>query len=71
MPELPDLLYIKKHLQAQIEAQVIARVVVKNPIVTRNLWGDEMPRLFENKAIKNVIINSPFIELIMLDRFEN
>lgn len=61
MPELPDLLYIKKYLKKEVEGKMITAVMVKQPVVLRVAVEQPFDRAVENRSIDSIDIHGPFI----------
>ena len=61
MPELPDLLYIKKYLKKEVERKTITAVMVKQPVVLRVAINQPFDRAVTNKCIETIDIHGPFI----------
>jgi formamidopyrimidine-DNA glycosylase len=61
MPELPDLLYIKKYLKKEVERKTITAVMVKQPVVLRVAVEQPFDRAVENRSIDSIDIHGPFI----------
>ncbi|MBM2840432.1 MAG: DNA-formamidopyrimidine glycosylase [Bacteroidetes bacterium] len=61
MPELPDLLYIKKYLKKEVEHKTIVSAMVKQPVVLRVAVDQPFDRAISNKSIEIIDIHGPFI----------
>ena len=61
MPELPDLLYIKKHLKKNVEGKTINDVIVKQPIILRIAFEQPITHVLARKSIDAIEIHGPFI----------
>ena len=61
MPELPDLLYIKKYLIREIQGKTIASAEVKKPVVLRVAIDQPFERLVSDHTIDAVDTRGPFI----------
>jgi formamidopyrimidine-DNA glycosylase len=61
MPELPDLVYIVKHLAPEIAGRTIASVKVKQPIVIRMLSGGGFADTLAGRAIASLERHGPFL----------
>jgi formamidopyrimidine-DNA glycosylase len=70
MPELPDLLYIQKHLQENIAGHVVADVIVKRPVVVRNALNQPFGETLCGRRIDAVRSAAPFLALEFSQEFE-
>lgn len=61
MPELPDLLYIKKYLKKEVEGKTIVGTTVKQPIVIRVAIDQPFELAVSNTSINGIDIHGPFI----------
>src|SRR5512147_3009997 len=61
MPELPDLVYIKKHLDKRLPGRSIQGVLVKQPIVLRTSLDRPIPEILTGATFTGVEIHGPFI----------
>jgi len=61
MPELPDLLYIKDHLDRAIVGSSVKGIVVKKPIVVRNALGSTPNDALAGSTLRSVEIHGPFL----------
>jgi formamidopyrimidine-DNA glycosylase len=61
MPELPDLLYIKKHLTRDLAGRTIRAVTVKQPVVLRNGLDRPAGEVLAGASFETVGIHGPFI----------
>ena len=61
MPELPDLLYIRKYLESSITGKTITAVTIKQPVVLRVAVDQPFEDTIANKMIEAVGIHGPFL----------
>lgn len=61
MPELPDLLYIKRHLAEILPGRTIRAVMVKQPVVLRNGLDRPAEELLAGASFSAVELHGPFI----------
>ncbi|MCB1317226.1 MAG: DNA-formamidopyrimidine glycosylase, partial [Leptospiraceae bacterium] len=62
MPELPDLEYIQPRLKAALVGQTIRSVIIKEPILIRNLTGETSESVLLNRTFQNIERVGPFID---------
>lgn len=60
MPELPDLLHIRKYLRANVERKTITAATVKQPVVLRVAVEQRFDIAISNRSIDAVDIRGPF-----------
>ncbi|MBX2990792.1 MAG: DNA-formamidopyrimidine glycosylase [Bacteroidetes bacterium] len=63
MPELPDLLYIKNHLDRNVCRHTITKVDINQPVVLRVAVEGRFGDLLTGKTITSCTIHGPFIKL--------
>jgi formamidopyrimidine-DNA glycosylase len=61
MPELPDLVYIKKRLDNRLPGRSILGVLVKQPIVLRTSLDRPIAELLTGATLSSIEIHGPFI----------
>jgi formamidopyrimidine-DNA glycosylase len=61
MPELPDLLYIQRHLQRHALNRRITHVTLRQPVVLRNDVGDPLEEALKDFSITAVDVHGPFL----------
>jgi len=61
MPELPDLMYIRKYLRKEVERKTITAAIVKQPVVLRVAVDKPYEQVLSNRSIDVVDIHGPFI----------
>ena len=61
MPELPDLLYIKKHLDRTLKGRTIRSVTVKQPVVLRNTFDRPVEEFLPGSLVLEIGLRGPFI----------
>lgn len=61
MPELPDLVYIRKYLKNEVERKVIIDATVKQPVVLRVAIDQPYEQALSNRSIDAIDIHGPFI----------
>jgi len=61
MPELPDLLYIRKHLRKEVVGRKIVDAAVKQPVVIRMGVDTRFERAIVHQQISSVDFHGPFI----------
>ncbi len=65
MPELPDLLYIRNHLDAHLTGRTIAAAEVRKPVVLRNAVEGDPRALLKGRKITGVVHHGPFLTLTL------
>lgn len=70
MPELPDLLYIRKYLRANVERKTIAAVTVKQPVVLRIAVDRQFDQAISNKVVAAINIHGPFFRFELSDSID-
>ncbi|HCV41992.1 MAG TPA: DNA-formamidopyrimidine glycosylase [Bacteroidetes bacterium] len=70
MPELPDLLYIRKYLKKVVERKTITGVTVKQPVILRVAVNQPFEQAIINHTIMTVDIHGPFIRFELSDSVE-
>ena len=70
MPELPDLLYIKKHLEPILIGRVVRQVIVKEPIVIRNALTTPFEEALAGKSVLSIDVRCPFLRLAFSGNLE-
>lgn len=63
MPELPDLVYIKKYLDRSVVGRTITAVQTKQPIVVRTMTKEPIERALTGQEIRKIGIHGPFLRL--------
>jgi len=63
MPELPDLIYIQKHLHAHVAGRSITRCDVKQPVVLRNTIDEPPAQLLAGRTLARFDLHGPFIAI--------
>jgi formamidopyrimidine-DNA glycosylase len=63
MPELPDLMYIRKYLRKEVERKTIIAAIVKQPVVLRVAVDKPYEQVLSGRSIDVVDIRGPFIRL--------
>ncbi len=61
MPELPDLLYIKTHLEENIQGKVITETLVQQPVVLRVAVPRSFDDALSNRTINTIGLRGPFL----------
>ena len=61
MPELPDLIYIEKKLNAALPGNKINDIVIKEPIILRVLVPDNYDIVLSGASFKSVYRKGPFL----------
>ncbi len=61
MPELPDLLYIQRHLQRHVLNRRITHVTLRQSVVLRNDVGDPLEEALKDFSITAVDVHGPFL----------
>ena len=61
MPELPDLLYIKRHLDRLLVGRTVREVSVKQPVLLRNAFDRPVGDLMSGTTILAVGLRGPFL----------
>lgn len=61
MPELPDLLYIKKYLKDRVQGRTITAVAIKQPVVMRVAIDHPLDTALASTRIERVDIHGPFL----------
>lgn len=67
MPELPDLIYIEKHLRPRILGRTIQTVEVVDPVVLRLMLDGRVEDLLVEHAIREVQRKGPFLVVHLSD----
>lgn len=67
MPELPDLLYIRKYLKKELERKTITGVAVKEPIIMRVVVNQPFAQAIMSHTIVTVDTHGPFIRFELSD----
>ena len=62
MPELPDLVYIQKHLGATLPGKTISSLFIKEPIVFRILIPGQVEQAVVGREFTHVIRHGPFLD---------
>lgn len=70
MPELPDLLYIQRHLRNQVCGRSIAAVAVKQPLVLRVAVDEAFETAVTQKHIEACELHGPFLRLELSKRLD-
>jgi formamidopyrimidine-DNA glycosylase len=63
MPELPDLLYIRKYLSGALTGRSITAVELKQPILVRNMLDLPITDLLAGRSVLDVGLRGPFLRL--------
>ena len=63
MPELPDLLYIQKHLARVLTGRSIAAVEVKQPVLVRNMLDVPLGEALRGLTVREVEHHGPFLRV--------
>ena len=63
MPELPDLLYIEKHLRAGLAGRKITALEVKQPILVRNMLDEPLGDALLGLSVREVEHHGPFLRI--------
>ena len=63
MPELPDLLYIRKHLARVLTGRSIAAVEVKQPVLVRNMLDVPLGEALRGLSVREVEQHGPFLRV--------
>jgi formamidopyrimidine-DNA glycosylase len=61
MPELPDLVYIRKYLKKEVEGKKIVHVLVKQPVILRVAVDKPYEQVLSGRSIDSIDIHGPFI----------
>ena len=70
MPELPDLLHIRKYLSNMIEGKTITGVTVKQTVVLRVAVDQRFDQAMSNRIIEAVAIHGPFLRFDLSDSID-
>ncbi len=70
MPELPDLLYMRKYLRANVERKTITAATVKQPVVLRIAVDRQFDNAVSNKVVAVVNIHGPFFRFELSDSID-
>jgi formamidopyrimidine-DNA glycosylase len=65
MPELPDLIYIRKKLLEILPGRKITGVTIYNPIIIRNLLGTAIETGLAGEAVSDISIHGPFLRIML------
>ena len=65
MPELPDLLYIKKYLSGVLAGRSITAVEVKQPVLVRNMLDVPLNEALSGLSIREVEQHGPFLRVAL------
>ena len=67
MPELPDLLYIKRYLDKTVVGKTVTAATVKQPVVLRVAIDQPFEQLVEGRTINAIDIHGPFLRFELSD----
>ncbi len=70
MPELPDLLRIRKYLQDNIVSRTIVDVQLKQPVVLRVALDQRFDDLLIGKTVERIDLRGPFIRFDLSDSID-
>jgi formamidopyrimidine-DNA glycosylase len=70
MPELPDLLYISKHLQRKILNRRIVSVSIHQPVVIRNVIGEPVEEVLRDLFFTRIDFRGPFLRFTLSSMVE-
>lgn len=62
MPELPDLLYIQRHLHQHVAGRAITGVAIRRPVVLRVAIDQPLDRLLIGSVLRAFHLRGPFIQ---------
>jgi formamidopyrimidine-DNA glycosylase len=65
MPELPDLLYIRKYLIREITSRTITDVKVRQPVVIRVALDQPFDTIVIGREIEGVEVHGPFLRIAL------
>jgi formamidopyrimidine-DNA glycosylase len=65
MPELPDLLYIRKNLQAHVQGHAITGVTVRQPVVLRVATQESYGEVLPGRLIRSIDVHGPFLRFVL------
>ncbi len=65
MPEIPDLLYIRKYLAGALAGRSIAAVDVKQPVLVRNMLDAPLGNVLPGRSFRAVEQRGPFLRLAL------
>ncbi len=63
MPELPDLLYIQRHLSGSLKGRSIAAVEVKQPVLLRNMLDVPPGEALRGLSVREIEQHGPFLRV--------
>ena len=63
MPELPDLIYIKKYLDREIRGRTIVTVAVKQPVIIRAMIDRPIQDALAGSVIEEIEQHGPFLRV--------
>jgi formamidopyrimidine-DNA glycosylase len=67
MPELPDLVYIKKYLKREVEGKSIVSATLREPVVVRVALDKPFVQAVSGKGIDAVTLHGPFLRFELED----
>jgi formamidopyrimidine-DNA glycosylase len=70
MPELPDLVYIRKYLKKEVERKIIIAAIVKQPVVLRVAIDQRYEQALSNRSIDAIDIHGPFIRFELFNSID-
>lgn len=70
MPELPDLVYIEKKLNAILPSKIIERVDIREPIVLRPLIATPFVDALKSRTFQNIYRHGPFLIFVFDNSLE-
>ena len=70
MPELPDLLYIRDHLEGALAGRTIDQVSVKQPVVIRCALNRPFADAITGKRFEGLAVHGPFLRLDLTGHIE-
>jgi formamidopyrimidine-DNA glycosylase len=70
VPELPDLLYMKKILDRTVRGRAVREVEVQQPVVLRNAIDRPLGECISGNVILEIGVRGPFLRLGLSERTE-
>jgi formamidopyrimidine-DNA glycosylase len=70
MPEIPDLLYVKKYLNARVMGRTILGAIVAQPVVIRTLLDQPISSVLAGKTVREVRLRGPFLHFLLSSDIE-
>lgn len=62
MPELPDLLYIKEHLDRTLVGFALTDIAVKKPLIVRDALSTPLSEALDGSVLGSIDIHGPFLK---------